>query len=89
MTTRTLQRIQSALRRARACWRVWAGARSRRAWLVAAAIVVVIATITFASIPGSNGVITGCYVTRTGLLRVIDTAQTTTCNPNEGNNILT
>lgn len=40
-----------------------------------AALLIAIGGVAFASIPGSNGVIKGCYANRDGALRVIDSAQ--------------
>jgi hypothetical protein len=46
------------------------------------AIIAVIAIVSYASIPDANGVITGCYVTASGGLRVID-ASVSKCTPGE------
>src|SRR4029077_744406 len=55
-------------------------ARSRlaSASMISSVLLVVAGTIALASIPDSAGVIHGCYATKTGALRVIDTA-TQTC----------
>jgi hypothetical protein len=47
--------------------------RSPRLILLAGAAFVTTAGVAFATIPGSTGVINGCYEKRTGILRVIDT----------------
>jgi hypothetical protein len=47
--------------------------RGPRLLLVAGAALVATAGVAFATIPGSTGVINGCYEKRTGILRVIDT----------------
>jgi Collagen triple helix repeat (20 copies) len=46
-----------------------------RAWRIggASALIFAVAGVAYAAIPGSNGVINGCYEKRTGILRVIDT----------------
>lgn len=51
-------------------------ARSRlaSASLISSVLLVVAGMVAFASIPDSAGVINGCYATKTGALRVIDTA---------------
>lgn len=48
------------------------GKHGLRMFLGAAAIFVVGAGVAWAAIPGSNGVINGCYEKRTGILRVVD-----------------
>jgi hypothetical protein len=58
--------------------------RSRRVIIAGvAASAVAAGGIAYASIPASTGVISGCYSTSTGALRVIDTATTTSCNSGE------
>jgi hypothetical protein len=47
--------------------------RGPRLLLLAAAALVTTTGVAFATIPGSTGVIDGCYEKRTGILRVIDT----------------
>lgn len=47
--------------------------RGTRMLLIATAMLAGAAGVALATIPGSNGVINGCYEKRTGLLRVIDT----------------
>lgn len=48
------------------------GKRGLRMFLGAAAIFVIAAGVAWAAIPGSGGVINGCYEKRIGILRVID-----------------
>jgi hypothetical protein len=55
------------------------GRRSARMLLTATALLAGAAGIALATIPGSNGVINGCFEKRTGLLRVIDTEAGKTC----------
>lgn len=54
----------------------------RRRLIVATASVAITASITSGSIPGPNGLITGCYNKSGGTIRVIDTS-VTTCGSNE------
>jgi len=58
--------------------------RSKRTWYAAAAVMLltVARVATFATIPSSNGVISGCYSKSGGTLRVIDSS-VTTCGSNE------
>jgi hypothetical protein len=51
--------------------------------LAATTVVVVVTGVAMASIPDANGVIHGCYDTKHGNLRVIDTEADQTCDPNE------
>jgi hypothetical protein len=53
--------------------------KGRRALAVAAGALALIAGIAYAGIPGSSGVIQGCYENRTGLLRVIDAEAGKSC----------
>ena len=55
------------------------GKRGLRMFLGAAAIFVIGAGVAWAAIPGSSGVISGCYEKRTGILRVIDAETGKTC----------
>ena len=54
--------------------------RRRRTAIGAAMLSVGIATTAWAGIPGSNGVISGCYTTASGSLRVIDAERLQRCN---------
>jgi len=65
---------------ARSPRRTWVRAPGRRATVLTLAVVITAAgaAIASASIPDANGTISGCYVTTTGALRVID-AGTTSC----------
>lgn len=74
MNAKTVSSPLSAIRRLRASKGMLAGA------IVAAVLVAAVATR--ASIPGPNGIITGCYVADSGRLRIID-ATVTTCLPGE------
>ncbi len=47
------------------------------------ALLLAAAGVSFAAIPGSNGSINGCYTTKDGRLRVIDTEQGQSCKSNE------
>ena len=49
----------------------------RKRMILATASIAIIASISSGSIPGPNGVITGCYNNGAGILRVIDTSETT------------
>lgn len=53
--------------------------RGLRMFVGAAAIFVVGAGVAWAAIPGSTGVINGCYGERTGILRVIDSEADAAC----------
>jgi hypothetical protein len=57
--------------------------RSLRLLLLAGAALVTTAGVAFATIPGSTGVINGCYEKRLGILRVIDTEAGKTCTQYE------
>jgi hypothetical protein len=59
------------------------GRRGMRMLLTATALLAGAAGVALATIPGSNGVINGCYEKRTGLLRVIDTEAGKTCTQYE------
>jgi hypothetical protein len=56
--------------------------RSTRFWIVAAVVAAVSAGTAYATIPGSDGVIHGCYAKSGGTLRVID-ASVTNCKSGE------
>jgi hypothetical protein len=56
--------------------------RSTRFWLVAAAVAVGVAGTAYATIPGGDGVIRGCYGKSGGALRVID-GSVTNCKSGE------
>ena len=47
---------------------------------VAAALLVALAGVAWAAIPGAGGVISGCYGKQSGILRVIDAAAGDDCN---------
>jgi hypothetical protein len=72
MVKRILQVIRPALRQLPA---------TARATLTAAGVVAVAAAISYASIPGPDGVIKSCYTAGNGQLRVIDSAGS--CLPTE------
>jgi hypothetical protein len=55
------------------------GRRGARMLLIATAMLAGAAGIALATIPGSDGVIDGCYEKRTGILRVIDAQAGKTC----------
>ena len=55
------------------------GRRGVRMLLIATAMLACAAGIALATIPGSDGVINGCYEKRTGILRVIDAQAGKTC----------
>jgi ASPM-SPD-2-Hydin domain-containing protein len=55
------------------------GRRGARMLLTATALLAGAAGVALATIPGSTGVINGCYEKRTGILRVIDTEAGKTC----------
>lgn len=50
----------------------------------AAAALLVAAGVAYATVPDSGGVINGCYSTKDGSLRVIDTAASQSCDPKKG-----
>ncbi len=56
--------------------------RGRRTLVLSTMTVLFMSIIAFASIPGANGVIYGCYTNSNGSLRVIDNS-TTQCKSNE------
>ena len=56
--------------------------RGRRTLVLSTMTVLFMGIIAFASIPGANGVIYGCYTNSNGTLRVIDNS-TTQCKSNE------
>jgi hypothetical protein len=56
--------------------------RTTKFWLVSAIAVAALAGAAYATIPGSDGVIHGCYTKSGGTLRVID-ASVTTCKDGE------
>jgi hypothetical protein len=55
------------------------GRRGARMLLIATALLAGAAGVALATIPGSGGVINGCYEKRTGILRVIDAEAGKTC----------
>jgi hypothetical protein len=57
--------------------------RLRLLALAAGAVLVVSVGVAYAAIPGSSGMINGCYVSGQGQLRVIDTENGETCKKNE------
>jgi hypothetical protein len=59
------------------------GRKRIAALAVAAAGVLVAGGVAYATIPDTNGVIHGCYATKDGSLRVIDTAAGQNCGPKE------
>lgn len=56
--------------------------RSTRFWLLAAAVAVGVAGTAYATIPGGDGIIHGCYAKSGGALRVVD-ASVTNCKSGE------
>lgn len=59
------------------------GRRPLLALTVGAVAVVAVGGVAWAAIPDLGGVIHGCYQTKNGQLRVIDTGAGQRCNPNE------
>lgn len=60
--------------------------RGRRIWalsLVGVTTLAAAATLAYAAIPDASGVIHGCYNTRTGALRVVDSEAGQACLPSE------
>jgi hypothetical protein len=57
--------------------------RSTRLWIVAAVVVAVSAGAAYATIPGGDGIIHGCFVTGTGQLRLIDKDANQSCKKGE------
>jgi hypothetical protein len=55
--------------------------RGRRLVILSTMTVLLMSVIAFASIPGANGVINGCYAKSNGMLRVVDSNEQ--CKPNE------
>ena len=53
-----------------------------------AALVVALGGVAGASIPGSDGTVTGCYNKKTGLIRVIDAEAGQACTPGENRILL-
>lgn len=68
--------------------KMWSRGLLSRRWVVPVSIAAVIASsgigyvVARADIP-DGGVVNGCYNTRTGMLRVIDTSANQSCNPSE------
>src|SRR5438105_8961950 len=57
--------------------------RMARLTLGTLAVVLVGAAVAYAAIPGTDGVIAGCYSSKDGTLRVIDQQQAQTCGSKE------
>lgn len=57
--------------------------RSLRIGLLAAAVALAGSAIAYAAVPGTGGLISGCYEKRTGVLRVIDAEAGKTCTSRE------
>jgi hypothetical protein len=57
--------------------------RIRRALLVVGAVSLLAAGLGYAAIPGANGVISGCYDSKTGALRVLDREGGASCDSKE------